>query len=284
MKPRVAFSSLAGLLLLATSPAEAIVVEWDYSINNYFSTATYTSGGGTTTSTFPAQSLSWGVPSTSGGAQSSLVIGNNPINGSLDTYLGATPPQSAPYLGQTLSLTHHNHVITSGSASLLSATLESAVLLTPADPLLAGFNLGPIPFTISFTETSNTAGTCAAPSPAGNPCNDIFVLSGGLLNFSFDFDAGDGDGLVKYFINIFPTSGGVLSTLNDAACFAAGAGSGCIGFSTPENQSTTLAFGFTISTNRLITVPEPGMLGLLGLGLLAMAAMLQRRSRASMRG
>ena len=122
------------------------------------------------------------------------------------------------------------------------------------------------PFNIAFTETPNS-GTCAV---TGSPkkCNDIFVLTGGLLNSSFSYDAGDGDGLRQYFVNIFPTTGGVLSVLETTACLAAGQAANCIGFSTPEGKSTKLAFGFTISTQPLQQVPEPGILALFGLGLL----------------
>lgn len=273
LKNTLSTLSLAVASALLVAPAHAIVLEWGYEIDNNFSAATYTAGAGTTTVAGPGvTALSWGDVTDAN--KSSLVIGNNPISGSVDTYLGNVPPQSPPYLGSTLSLTHNNKVIPGGSASLSTATLSSAVVLTPLDPANAGFPIGPVLFDISFTETTN-AGTCAVlGSPT--PCNDIFVLTGGLLNFDFDYDAGDGDGLLTYFINIFPTSGGVLSQLEDSACEAAGAEDGCIGFSTPENQSTTLAFGFTISSNPLTTVPEPGVLALFGLGLLGLAGIRRR--------
>lgn len=133
--------------------------------------------------------------------------------------------------------------------------------------MLADFDVGPIPFNITFTETPNVdpANQCdVTTSPTA--CNDIFVLSSGFLNSQFDFDAQDGDGLRTYFVNVFPTSGGVLSTLEDSACLAAGAGVGCLGFSTPENQSTRLDFGFTISTERIVQAPEPGVLAAAGFG------------------
>ncbi len=265
---------VASMLGFAPIPASAIVTNWDYTVSSLFTSATYSGSGGSTAS-LPASTLYWGIPYVAGGLQSSLAVGNSPISGNVDTYIGSSvPPQLAPYLGFSTSLTHNNHVIESGSTSLLSAILTNTVTLDPTspdNPALAGQI---IPFNIAFTETPNTAGTCAASSPANNPCNDIFVLTSGLLNQSFDYD--DGTGLSTYYVNIFPALGGVLSTLSDSACAAAGQGSGCLGFTTEEGLSTTLQFGFTISTNPL-QIPEPGMLGLLGLGLAGLS-LLRRKA------
>jgi hypothetical protein len=133
-----------------------------------------------------------------------------------------------------------------------------------------------IDFDIAFLETPNVAGQCAAASPANNPCNDIFVLLGGFFNQTFNYLDQD------YFINIFPTSGGVLSTLTDTACAAvhavnsAAPASGCFGFTTQEGKTTQLAFGFTISTVPLSSVPEPGTIALVGLALLGLAVSRRR--------
>lgn len=267
------FAAIGSVLLMASAPASAIVTSWDYSVTSLFTAATYDGSGGTL-ATLPASSLTWGVPHTSGnGQQSSLVIGNSPAIGVVQTYLGVSPPASPPYLGFSTSLTHNNNIINSGSSSLLTAILENTVVLDPLipdDPAMPGMI---IPFSIAFTETPN-ATPCAADSPAGNPCNDIFVLTGGLLNQTFDYD--DGSGLSTYFVNIFPTTGGVLSVLDDTACLAANQATGCLGFTTVEGQNTTLAFGFTISTEPL-QIPEPGVLALLGLGLIGVFSLRRRQ-------
>lgn len=261
-------AAIGSALLMVSAPASAIVTSWDYSVSSLFTAATYTGTGGTV-ATLPTGSLTWGIPASANG-QSSLVVGNSPAKGSVDTYLGSFPPATPPYLAFSTSLTHHNNVINGGSKSLISAVLTNWVTLDPLVPDNAAMPDMIVPFSISFTETQN-ATPCAATSPT--PCNDIFVLKGGFLNQSFDYD--DGSGLSTYFVNIFPTSGGVLSVLQDTACIAAGEAAGCFGFTTPEGQETTLAFGFTISTMPL-QIPEPGILALLGIGLIG-AFSLRRR-------
>lgn len=270
MKLLSKLSGIGVILLLASSSASAIVTNWGYSVSSLFTTANYDGAGGTSPGA-GVSALSWGTGTGSG--QSSLVIGGSPAVGNLDTYLGVAVPHAAPYLGFSTSLTHNNNPIT--GTSLLNAILTNTVVLTPTSPAGPSPVLPLFPFNINFVETPND-GTCAV---AGSPtkCNDIFVLTSGLLNSSFAYDAFDGDGLNTYFVNIFPVTGGVLGVLEPTACSAANQQAGCIGFSTPEGQSTTLAFGFTISTNRLQVVPEPGILALFGLGLMGLFA--QRRKQ-----
>ena len=271
MKLLAKCTAIGAALVLVSSPASATVASWTYSVSSSFTYATYSDGSG---GAIPsgADSLSWGEPIAPFGPQSSLTIGSNPATGSVTTYLGVNPPQTVPWLGLSTSLTHSNNEIY--APSLTSAVMTNTVTLNASS---GGSDVQIVPFTIAFTETNN-AGTCAATSPSGNPCNDIFVLTGGLTNFSFTFDDDDPDAIADtYYVNIFPTTGGVLSTLQPSACAAAGRPSGCIGFTTPEGGDTTLAFGFTISTNPL-QVPEPGILALFGIGLMGLFV---RRRRGS---
>ncbi len=265
IKTKLSRRLLIGALLIpgvfVAGGAQGAVTTWGYDILSGFTQSVI--GGATTNYPIPGTtSLSWGT--TTGSGQSSLVI-NNPsiLGGSVDTFIGGAPPAAPPFLGFSTSLTHNNNPITGDT--LTSATLRNAVTLTPTMPLGGALADQVVNFDIAFAETPNS-GTCAVLS-SPIPCNDIFVLTSGLLNQSFMYDAGDGDGALTYFVNIFPTTGGVLSILDNDVCTAAGQGNGCLGFTTAENQSTTLAFGFTISTNPLTTVPEPTVLALLGLGL-----------------
>ena len=76
--------------------------------------------------THNGDTLSWGVPNTPGGQQSSLVI-TNPGVQNIQTYTGLNPPQVAPYLANSVALTHNNFVLQGGSPTLTSATLSVAM-------------------------------------------------------------------------------------------------------------------------------------------------------------
>ncbi len=252
----------AGVLAISTMSHALPVNTWDATVigkwtNNFAPNSAVTlSGVGDTL-------LSWG--GNAGSGQSSLGV-TNPATTSVNTYFGGGVPP-AGFIAPSVSLRHTNNPVF--PPSLTSAELTVDVFLTPTDPGGLGFALLPIAYNIRFLETPNTAGTCVVTSPT--PCNDIFVLIDGFLNDEFTY-AGQ-----KYFVNAFPTSGGVLSTLSDAACAAVGVGNNCFGFTTAEDRFTDLAFGLTISSEPL-AVPEPGSLALIGLAMVGMAAVRRRRS------
>jgi hypothetical protein len=177
-------------------------------------------------------------------------------------------------------LIHNNFPIALG-VSLESAVLSSVLTLTPIAPNPPFDGSGPtlqaptIEFDILFAETENdpASGICADGSAAGvgdnaAGCRDIFVLSNpGSLGSSIPFTF---DG-VDYTITI---GGEGLGPLSDGACAAVGADAGCIGFLTEENTDNIFQANFTITAQ---VIPEPAMLGLLGLALGGMGFARLRR-------
>jgi len=275
MKSRPALKKLSvllvGLASAAAVQAAEVVTDWTYTLTGSWLQYELTNG-----STFnPAantKTISWGTPSTPNGNSSSLVITDPAANGGVSTQITGDIPQPGS-TATGITLTHNNFPIF--APSLSSAVLRATLNLNAEQPAEADIGgpgaLPPLEYDILFTETPNQTPCVIGTSPTA--CNDIFVQETGFLDQLLSYNGNN------YFLNIFPASGGVLSTLSDAACAAAGADDGCLGFSTPEGQSTALQFGFTISTERFSQVPEPGILALLGIGLAA-GALTGRRRRA----
>lgn len=261
----------AAAMLMGAHANAAIVETWSVDI-----AGTWTAAGPSGV-TRTASKLTWGSPATFFGAQSSLLITNPGLGLSLDTYVGEGTPPAANTV-QTLTLTHNNNPIT--GTSLATATLSVSLSLTPTLPAATGFPLGTIDYAIKFFETPNSAGTCAVVGSL-TPCDDIFVLTSGLLNESFEYDG------ISYFVNAFPTADGMLKTLDDRTCTAAGAGRNCLGFTTGEGKSNKLTLGLSISTLPLSVEPppsspvsEPASLALLGLALAGAGFSATRRRQA----
>jgi len=265
------------------------VTVWDYSALTQFNgTNTFTSGGGSQTQT--ATQVSWGA--TGGNVFTSTGDPNTNRSGitiaDSDTAPGGNDPAADPITGTVITnalsipgiglgawITHHNNPISGSFSTLRTTQIESTLTLNPNTPPLGG-QQGPstLTFTVYFAETPN-ATPCIAPSPVGNPCNDIFALNpSSAFNQSFVFDG------ETYFVSTFPISGQGLTTfqpLSNDECSATGANPGCVGFTTIEGQDTTVQFGFAI-TQREVTIPEPGTLALLGAGL-GVAGFFSRRRR-----
>lgn len=259
-------SFFAAAMFAFTGAAQAALIStWSYSVASAFVTAgagapTFV-GTGANSGVAPLQ-LDWGNAGTPGsvlsvpGTRSGIRITSTPAVGSVNTNGAAA---------LTNLFTHYNNVI--NGDSLLTATINATVQLTPSVPAGPALPSSIQTFQIRFVETPN-GGPCAVGVP---PCPDIFVLGAGSLNQSFTL-GGD-----TYFVSIFEATN-ALNPLPAAACTAAGAAAGCIGFTTLEGAATPAQFAFLV-TSTPVRVPEPGVLALLAITLLGVggARKLKRR-------
>jgi hypothetical protein len=272
--------SLLGALLaggMAAAPAQATLVDgivdvWNVDVNAIFDTTSVVWQAGEDAGTVVNnQRLEWGS-GTSG--PSSLQIGNSPANVDITTN---GPP------GANISVTHANNPISSPSGELDSVKLISTLTLTPKVPPALGIPPQTLTYTILFDETPNADNPCIAGGANGvgvnlNGCADVFVIDFDSLNFPFFYDL-DGPGgplqNQQYFITFYELTS-ALNPLLPAACETAGSTSPCKGFLTPEDTTTTFQFAALITTEP-VSIPEPGTLAALSVGLLALGVVRRRR-------
>lgn len=258
--------ALGTLALAAPQAQAAMVANWGYEVTSEWTGATFTAGTGTQIQT--ATEISWGGDNNGGapgvgaltvgsGTRSGVLIENTPQTGTIATN-GPTPEP-------TNTFSHINNPISVLFSTLRTASISTTLTLTALGP--PDFPLPPktLTFEINFSETPNN-GSCVVGSTSN--CDDIFIITFGSLNNSFIFDG------FEYFTSIVKTAG-PLDPLSPSACAAAGATSPCLGFLTEEGAKTSVDFGILI-TSRPLQIPEPGILGLLGLALLG-AGLARRR-------
>jgi hypothetical protein len=257
----------AAMSLGMAGPASAVLIEnwiadFDNGFDNFSGGASVEGVPGTENNivnygdTFT--SIRWGVDL--GAGQSSLNVEEGPTGVAVATNGGAVP---------TVDITHNNFRVGAAQGTLDVTDLVSQLTLTPVggSPVI---DQDVRVFTIDFTETSNQppGGNCGFPTDT--ICDDIFILLDPVdLVQQFAFDG------FLYTISI-GTEGDVLQAQDAATCTRAGLAAGCVGFTTPEQESTTLVTNIEI-TAVPIQIPEPGILALSGLALLGVAVSMRRR-------
>lgn len=260
--------AIIGLGLAQLSAQAAPVTIWDYSVTTQWTGATFT--GGTLNATQTPTERSWGADLNGAAAgNGTLAIGVERSGILVDGLVNAGSVTTGSLVPQlTSEFRHINNPISGAFATLATATLQTVLTLTPNTP--SGPALSPNltkTFDINFAETPNVAGTCVVE--AGSVCDDVFVISLGSLNQSFNYDGFD------YFLSIVKMMG-PLDPLAALTCAAAGATSPCLGFVTLEEADNIVKFGLLI-TQVPVQIPEPGVLSLMGLGLLGLVLARRRQ-------
>ncbi len=283
------------LCCFSTNIAQAgdIVEEWNFNTWAEFSDPTWTGGGGTTSgSDFE---LSWGADDGDitndflnaglgpNDSRSALTIGDGPsgsnrygggiVSNTVETIIGGDPGT----VGVGISATHWNNTLSGSFSTLTGATLTNFLKLDALVPDTGGFEDAPtIGIDFKFQETTNNpgSGTCLDGSPSASytgGCPDIFGFNGDLtIGIPFAYDGN----LYNINILVFNDMGVAtpFSVLDDGYCTALGLVNGCSGLITNEQMHTTFQFGFNISHERAITVPEPSSIFLLAIAMIALGA------------
>lgn len=277
-KNALLLAAIAAPLAMAASSASAVLVtEWEYNVDSGFQSWTPV-GAGESNAVSPSvpnaqlglpTTLSWGNPDNPDNNQSSISITSDvdaPPGPNLVTGGVAVP-------GATF--THNNFAITDpGDLSLDSFVIANRVELFPvAPPEVVGdpsevLDPDPILFPSLFFETTNFPGDPpGCPAGDAEPCDDIFVLlSPEALSTQF---------VREGFLYTVDLNIAGLVTLSDDVCSGFGQASGCRGFQTDEGEVNEFTTSFSISA---VAVPEPGILGLVGLGLFGIGAASRRRA------
>lgn len=231
------------------------ITNWSYVADSTFTDFSASSGVGTVTQSADGGTLSWGG---SNGFSSSISISDD---------AGSDLVTDGGFVDGGV-FTHDNQVISDGDSALTNFTLTSTLTLTPTTP--PGGSVAPLtrPFISFFSETPNN-GDCVENTTSN--CDDIFtvgntgdigIIDDGDGNYSFASDPFTVD---DFSYTVFLQLEG-LTNLAPDACAQAGAASGCVGLLTEEDATNNFDTRFRI-TSQQVSVPEPGTLALLGLGL-----------------
>lgn len=263
---------LASSGLLATGASAATITAWDWRTDGGFVTAAGTCSNGPTTAdcNLMYDNTSGVTPSTIGGTASVMTwgtgittAGGNGEQSGLQGVFGAsgTGPYDAQLLGSgtvnipefeqiitnggwtnTGAAVHYNNVISVAGGNMETSTLRTSFqLLTPA----AGpINLADLE--IEFNETPNVSG-CPFGAPHGTVCDDIFTLTGSLDPVVFYVDSG------KAYKAQFRLASGPGAIVDGNVIYTA-----------EDSPGTAVMY----VQGRIDTIPLPGVLALMGMGLM----------------
>jgi hypothetical protein len=262
-------------LFAAQGASAALVTDWNFQAYSAFTDWSPESDAeGAVTPSNPNENfegnpttLSWGVAEN----QSSI---------SIDPVVEGTVQTNGDF-EQSATFTHNNFPIRDpNDVSLESFLLATNLVLTAtAPPEMEGATESlPLDFPSLFFESPNVE-NCGFESESN--CDDIFVLGGGdatNLNEEGIFEATTGFTLDDITYTVLLEIEGLGALTNDQ-CSAANAGAGCVGFLTQEGQVNQFTSRFAIRAE-VAEVPEPGTLGLLGLGLAGLGFAGRRRRAA----
>ena len=278
--------ALASGSLFATGASAAVIGAWDWQTDGGFvmggSTCSvrdtvglpesdcsiaYDNTSGVTPSTIDdtASILTWGT-GRNGGEQSGLqgVFGSSvgPRQGGFDAAALGSDEVVIPEFEQivtnggwtnTGAAIHYNNILAIGSGNMDTAVLQTNFqLLSP----LLGPPIG-TQLNITFNETPNNTGSCPYGAPHGTVCDDIFTLTGALDPFTFSIDGQ----LYKARFRFADGPGAIVD--------------GDTIYTAELNPGTATMF----VQGRIDTIPLPGVLGLMGLGLMLIGWQVRGRRK-----
>lgn len=264
---------VAGLILassgfLSAGASAAMITNWDWTSDGGFviggSTCSngaeaacnlqYDNTSGVTPSGIPgtASVITWGTASGQGtGEQSGLqgVFGASGSGGYNAQLLGSDPVP-IPMFEQIITnggwtntgaAVHYNNIITTTGGHMATTTLETTFQLLTPGPGPVGMES----IDIAFDETVNQL-PCPGGNPHGTVCDDIFSLSDFLDPISFTIDG-------RLYKLSFQYADGPGALVDGTTVFTA------------ENSPGTAVM---YVQGRIDTIPLPGVLALMGMGLM----------------